>query len=708
MKNPFKHYIKVEKRDLWTALIGILVVTIAVPILTYIYFARDLTSKEGVMNRKDTGVTLLDIKGRPFFTFFDAKNKSFVPLSEIPKQTQQAVIAMEDKDFYSHPGFSIKAMMRSLFLDLTKKELAYGGSTITQQLVKNSLLTPKKSFLRKYQELILAQEIERRFSKEEILEMYLNSVYFGEGAFGIEEASQTYFDTHASQLNLAQSAILVGILTSPSSLSPISGDLDEANLRKTIVLQKMFEQKYITKDQQEQAINIKLVFVSAKDQLNSLAPHFALMVRSELIDKYGEEQISRSGFKVQTTLDIDWQRYAEEVIKDQVEKLKANRVTNGSTVVLDPRSGEIRALVGSKDWYDDQFGKLNIVTANRPPGSSFKPIVYSLAMEKKLITAATVLKDEPITYEVKGSAPYKPQNYDRKFRGPVLTRRSLANSLNVPSVEVMNKVGVQPVLDFSKQLGITTLADASQYGLSLVLGTGDVKLLELANAYATFASGGYKKDATTIFKIEDKFGNSIYTHVPDSKKIISEGTSFIISSILSDKATRAEVFGNALNISRPAAVKTGTTEDYKDAWTVGYTPSLVIGVWVGNNDNQPMDQIAGSLGAAPIWRALMERFLQGTPIEQFKRPGEIVAVSICKNNGLLLKEKVSTDSASIEYFLPGTEPKKLCNLPKPENSSDSANPSLSPSPASSTPDNNQDKNDKAPEKKEDKKNEESN
>lgn len=638
------------------------------------------------MRYNDTGVELLDFKDRPFFTFYRAKFKKEVPLSAIPKQTQQAVIAMEDKDFYSHPGFSIPALFRSFIDNIRGKSLSYGGSTLTQQLVKNSLLNPRKEFLRKYQEIILSQEVERRYSKDQILEMYLNSMYFGEGAFGIEEAAHIYFNKEAKDLTLAQSAILAGVLPSPSRFSLLNGNLDEAKKRQRLVLEKMVAQKFITAQEKDEALKEDLKIVKDTNYINAIAPHFALMVRDQLVKQYGEEMVVRSGFKVKTTLNLDWQKHAEEVVAQQVEKLRVNRATNGAAVVLDPKLGEIRALVGSKGWSDDKFGKVNIALSLRPPGSAFKPIVYIRAFEKRLITPSTILRDSPTTFAnfdeekfyasyptraaaqtalaVDPNAFYKPVNYDRKFRGSVTVRRALANSLNVPSVAVLKKVGIDEGLDSARNLGITSLKDSSNYGLSLVLGAAEVKLLELTNAYGVFASNGLRNNPTAILEITDKRGDVVYKYQPDPKAVIDAKYAFLISSILSDNKTRSEVFGTTLNISRPAAVKTGTTEDFKDAWTIGYTPSLVVGVWVGNNFNEPMDGVAGSLGAAPIWKDLMETFLKGTPVEQFNPPEGVVRLTAC---GVDLSKKVATSSAATEYFVEGTEPPKNCASNPPIN-----------------------------------------
>ncbi|MBI2086163.1 PBP1A family penicillin-binding protein [Candidatus Daviesbacteria bacterium] len=661
---------KVFRHDLLVAFFAITAFLCFIPVFTYVYFAADLSPQATLVGHNDSGVVLLDNRDKPFFTFYQAKLKKETPLSSIPKMTQQAVISVEDKNFYSHPGFSITAIFRSFMENIQGRSLSYGGSTITQQLVKNSLLTPKKSFLRKFQEIVLASEIERRYTKNQILEMYLNSVYFGEGSFGIEEASQVYFNKSVKDLDLAQSTLLAAILPAPSQLSPLHGNLIEVKRRQEIVLGDMVKQGFINSQQKDQVVaeNIKLN-VNGRD-VNSIAPHFALMVKDELIKKYGEELVIRSGFKVKTTLDLDWQKYAQDVVAKQVKNLKVHNVSNGAAVVMDPKTSEVRALVGSINWYDNKFGKVNITVSDRPPGSAFKPIVYIKAFEEGIITPATILKDEPTSFAnfdessfydsfpsrsaalanlaKDPNAFYKPVDYDRKYRGSVTARRALSNSLNIPSVAVMKKVGVKGALDSAKNLGITTLFDPSNYGLSLVLGAGEVKPLELVNAYAVFASGGLRNDPTLILEITDKAGNIVYKYQPKQEQVIDPKYTFLISSILSDNKTRAEVFGNSLNISRPAAVKTGTTEDFKDAWTVGYTPSLVVGVWVGNNYNASMDGVAGSLGAAPIWRDLMEKFLKGTPVEQFIPPEGIVKFTGC---------------GATEYFIKGTEPKPCISKP---------------------------------------------
>ncbi|MCL5784298.1 MAG: penicillin-binding protein [Patescibacteria group bacterium] len=675
------------RKDLLIATFAVIAFLAIIPIFTYYYFVGDLADQTKLMSRNDRGIVLLDSQNRPFFQFYQGKLRDNVPLSQIPLDVQHAVIAMEDKDFYSHPGFSFKAMARSFLEDVRQKDLSYGASTITQQLVKNSLLNNKKSLLRKYQEVVLASEIERRYNKNQILYMYLSSVYFGEGAFGMEEAAQTYFHKPAKDLNLAESAMLAGLLSAPTKLSPISGDSNEAKLHQKLVLDRMVEQKYITKQQANEALDETLVFDPRLKDINAVAPHFALMVRDELVKKYGEEKVASSGFRVKTSLNLDYQKYAETIVATQVQKLAPNLVTNGAAVVLNPKTGEILAMVGSKDWYDDGFGKVNVTLSGRPPGSSFKPIVYVAAFEKGLITPATILQDRPTRFRndtnlaaIGPNSFYSPVDFDRRFRGAVTVRRALANSLNVPAVEVMSKVGVPNTLEMAQRLGITTLKSPDDYGLSLVLGTGDVKLLELTNVYATFANHGYKNEPTSILQIDNKKGNTIYKYKPNPEKVLDEKDVFEITSTLSDNSARQEEFGNALTISRSAAVKTGTTEDFKDAWTLGYTPSLAVGVWVGNNNNLPMDQIAGSLGAAPIWKLLMEKYLAGTPVEKFDPPSGLVPMVVCPNGGV----SEATPGAKIEYFVPGTQPRTRCPIISPSPST----PTLaSPSPTPQASDN---------------------
>lgn len=426
----------------------------------------------------------------------------------------------------------------------------------------------------------------------------------------------------------------------------------------------MAEQGYISRQQKDQAEAQELQFDTHVEAEVIKAPHFAFLAKEELIQRYGEQTLASSGFKVKTSINLDWQEDAEKVVADQVQKLAANQVSNGAAVVLDAQTGEILALVGSYDWNNEDFGKVDVTQSPRQPGFAFKPVVYAAALEEKAITPATVLKDQPTSYGGKetGSVPYSPQNYDRKFRGLVLARRALANSLNVPSVEVTAKIGVEKVREMVQRLGITTLTDPSQYGLSLTLGAGEVKLLELTGVYAVFANQGRKNTPTAILEVRGKNDQVVYTHQPTNEPVLEE-VAFLISSILSDSQTRKEIFGNSLDNTIEAAVKTGTTESYRDSLTMGYSNKLAIGVWVGNNDGTAMDNVAGSLGAAPIWKDLMEKFSDGQKA-QFNPPPDVVEKYVCRYNGLLLNNE-ATASGYLEYFLPGTEPTKICVFPTP-------------------------------------------
>jgi len=640
-------------------------VLIFIAVVTTISFAGALGSKDSLMNRNSTGVTLLDRNGKVFYTFNNAHNDTYVPLSSIAPIAQKALLSSEDKNFYKEPGFSITGIGNAVFQNVLQGGGAGGGSTLTQQLVKNALLSQNRSIFRKYQELVLSIEVERRYSKDEILEMYMNSVYFGEGAFGIEDAAQTYFGKSAKDLDLAQASMLIGLLPAPSVYSPISGDVSKAEVRQKYVLGRMADDGVITKDQQQSALDEKLSYQPPKSNDSVQAPHFALMVKQWLEDKYGEEQVARSGYKVTTTLDLNDQSLADAAVKKQVNNLRYSKVSNGSSVIIDPKTGEILALVGSVDWNNTDFGKVNMTTSTRQPGSSFKPFVYGTGIQNREMTAATIFSDTPQDFN-----GYKPKDYDLKYRGDVTLRRALSNSLNIPAIEALNKIGLDPVIANAKAAGLTTLdKSASDYGLPLALGSAQARLTEMTNAYAAFANGGTHHDLQMVLNITNKNKQKIYEEKVTNKQVWTEGTSFIINSILSDNSARAEEFGSSLTVSanRPVAVKTGTTEDYRDAWTIGYTPSLAIGVWIGNNDNSQMSAVAGSSGSGPIWISLMRQILNGKAVEKFNQPSTIVSHDVCKGDGALAQ--TSGSNTYTEYFLSGTLPTKTCNEPQ-KNSND--------------------------------------
>jgi 1A family penicillin-binding protein len=638
------------------------VVLLFIPLVTYAYFARDINDPERLMNRNRTGIVLLDRNGEEFYSSGRINSQDNVGLDKISDHLEKALIASEDKEFYNHRGYSLRGTLLALYANILNKDLTkYGGSTITQQLVKNTLLTNDKNFLRKYQEVSIAIAVDRQYSKDEILAMYLNSVYFGEGAFGIAQAAEVYFGKTAQDLTVAESSMLVGLLPAPSAYSPLSGDKAQAKEQQEGVLGHMVESGYINDKQKNQAQQAELSYAAGSgEEAPEHAQHFAMMVLDELNERYGEEKVIRSGYQVTTGLDLGWQKAAEEQVRQRVAELSAQGGTNAGLVAIDPKSGQLRVLVGSADWNNAEFGKVNMAFANRQPGSSFKPIYYAEALDKKLITPATILKDEPITF----ADGYEPLNYDFAYRGDITVRRALALSLNITAVEVMQKVGAQNASEAARRMGISTITEPEKYGLTLALGTAEAKLLEMTNAYAAFANQGMQFETANIISIKDKFDKTIRTEKPKSKRVIGEEASFLTSSILSDYDARQPTFGYSLSLEgRDAAVKTGTTDDNRDAWTIGYTPSLSVGVWVGNNANKPMSGVAGSSGAAPIWRNSMQQFLGDSPAENFSQPSNVVSAFICSANGKRAQSNFA--GTYTEYFIRGTIPEGQCAQPEP-------------------------------------------
>ena len=612
--------------------IGFLVIT---PIATYLYFAGDISNMDRLMNRNNTGVVLLDHNDKPFFSTGRASHRDIVPLSKISDSTEHALIASEDKDFYKHDGFSVLSTFRAIYGYVLHGGGSFGGSTITQQLAKITVLSSNRSVLRQYQAFSIAVAIENNYSKDQILDMYLNSVYFGENSFGIEEAAKTYFNKKPNQLDLAESAMLIGVLPAPSAYSPISGNPEYAKERQTTVLNRMVATGYITEAQKNAALKEKLHYASKKSTINNVAPHFTEMVLNELYDKYGEETVKRSGYQVRTTLDLKMQKAANTAVANGMAHIQAYGGSNARLVAIDPKTGEVRALVGSADYSNAKFGQVNMVTTPRQPGSSFKPIYYSDALENGKITPVTVLDDKATDF----GGGYRPQNADRTFHGKVTVRQALDWSLNIPAVKVMQKEGIDNAVQAAKDLGITTLKDPSSYGLSLALGAAEVPLMEMTSAYSAFANQGQQYDHHVIQSIDDKYGKVIFTSDRKSHEGISAQGAYLISNILSDNTTRSRVFGGSLTVYgtdgqvKNAAVKTGTTDDSKDAWTIGYTPDIAVGVWVGNNDNKAMYS-GGSDMAGPIWREMMSQAI-GTKSPSFAQPSGITKATVCTEVGTL-------------------------------------------------------------------------
>lgn len=626
----------------------VLVVTAA---LTYLYYFNDISDKNRLMNANNTGIVLLDKNGETFYSRGQAEKRDMVPLGEVSDSLKKALIASEDKNFYDHQGFSPLSAVRALITGVG------GGSTITQQLAKNTLLTSERSIFRKYQELTISVAIEQRYTKDEILEMYLNSVYYGEASFGIRDAAETYFNKQPKDLDLAESAMLIGLLPAPSAYSPVSGDAKLAKERQTTVLTRMVRNGFISESEKTEALNQELSYAPKKSK-ESLAPHFAEMVLSELYDRYGEERVTRSGYRVTTTLDLGLQREMVAQIQKQGPNIARYKGSNAGGVAIDTKTGEVRALVGSIDYDNEQFGKVNMAITPRQPASSFKPIYYAAALANGTISPATVIKDEPINI-----GGYKPTNFSGRNYGDVSVRYSLANSLNIPSVKIAQKMGVPAVINAAQRLGIKDVKDSDEsHGLSIALGSVEAKLIDMTNAYAAFANKGVNYDRKIVHSVKDKFDKTIYTASSNSHRAISEQGAYLVTNILSDNSARAPSFGSSLTVSgKDVAVKTGTSNDARDAWTIGYSPSIAVGVWVGNNDNSLM--LSGGTGlAGPIWRGVMTYATKNSN-DKFTQPTGLVRLNVCKSDG----KKALSDGDGVvnEIFLQSAQPTETCD-PNPK------------------------------------------
>lgn len=624
----------------------ILAFLIIVPLITYLYYYNDIADKDRLMNANNTGVVLLDKNGQEFYSIGTAAHRDYVKLADISDVTRQALLSSEDKDFYNHSGFSALSILKALYANIAAGDAtAYGGSTLTQQLAKNTLLSKNQTIFRKYQELTIAMAIEQRYTKDEILEMYLNSVYFGNNSFGIAQAAENYFGETPSQITLAQASMLIGVLPAPSAYSPVGGNMTYAKERQNTVLSRMVKNNVITDAEKTAAYNEQLTYQPVKD-IDNVAPHFTEMVLQELYDKYGEETVKRSGYQVTTTLDLGLQNTANAAVAANVSRIQAKGGSNAAVVVVDPANGQIRALVGSIDYNNTEFGKVNMATTARQPGSSFKPIFYARAMADDVIAPASVIRDEKTTF-----GDWTPKNASGKFYGDVSVRHALGWSLNIPAVKILQQVGVDTAISQAKAMGITTLGDSSQYGLTLALGSAEVPLTEMTNAYATFADNGQYKDTAIIASISNKYNKTIYAATTKKTEAISKQGAYLISNVLSDNSAKTLIFGSSLNVYgtdgklKSVAVKTGTTDDSRDGLTIGYTPSIAVGVWVGNNDNTVMKS-GGADTAGPIWKAIMKAAI-GSSTPSFTEPTGVIKEEACINGTriedyFLLSTKLAT------------------------------------------------------------------
>ena len=585
------------------------------------WVSRDLPDPNQLINRSVAQSTkIYDRSGEHIlYEIHGEEKRTLLTFEEIPDNIKNATIAIEDKNFYNHGGFSVWAMARTMVTNVIYNRTA-GGSTLTQQFVKNAILTSEKKISRKIKELVLAQRIEKKFNKDEILQMYLNEIPYGSNAYGVEAASQKLFGKSAKDINLAESAVLAALTQAPSRYSPYGPNKDLLLGRKDYVLDLMEEQGYISEAERDAAKSYEIVFQQA--ETNIVAPHFVMMVKQILSEKYGESEVERGGLKIYTTIDWDKQKFAEEVIAEKTanyqEKYNAN---NAALVSIDPKTGQILALVGSRDYFNDDIdGQVNVTDRLRQPGSSIKPIVYAALFEQGY-TPNTILYDVVTNFSTDSANSYIPHNYDGKEHGPVSIRKALAGSLNIPAVKAIYLAGINRVINLAESLGYTSFGDRSRFGLSLVLGGGEVTMIEHVNAFSAFAREGKVNETALILKIEDKDGNVLEEYKQVESRALTTKTAQMINSILTDNNARSFVFGakNWLVLgNRPVGAKTGTTNDFKDAWTIGYTPSLVTGVWVGNTDSSKMSSGAdGSVVAAPIWNEYMKRALGDSPIESF-------------------------------------------------------------------------------------------
>lgn len=601
-------------------IIGLIIALSAILLIfggIFAYYAKDLPSPDKINSRNVAESTkIYDRAGETLlYEVHGDIKRTLIPLPEISEYAQQATISAEDKNFYKHFGFDPQGVTRALFRNVKKSGDLQGGSTITQQLVKNAVLSPEKTVTRKVKELILAVEIEFLYSKDDILQMYLNEIPYGNNAYGVEAAAQTFFDKQAKDLNLAESALLASLPKAPTYYSPFGANTDDLKARQEWVLDRMTKDGFISQKEADQAKQEELVYVEKKEGI--IAPHFVMYVKDLLVEKFGERAVQEGGFKIYTTLDMKLQEYAEEAVSKGASNNARYNANNAALTAINPKNGEILAMQGSKDYWDkENDGNVNVTLRYRQPGSSFKPFAYAAAFEKGY-TPDTILFDLITDF---GNS-YKPENYDKKNHGPVTMKNSLANSLNITSVKTLYLAGLNNTLDLAKKMGITTLNDPDRYGLSLVLGGGEVKLLEEVAAFSVFANDGKKNDKKAILKIIDKSGKTVEEEKNNEKRVLDDQIARQINNILSDKNARSMTFGYSPNLSvndRQVAVKTGTTEEYRDAWTVGYTPGLAAGAWTGNNDNSPMRQgAAGAEAAAPIWHSFMEKALEGTEKEEF-------------------------------------------------------------------------------------------
>jgi 1A family penicillin-binding protein len=637
-------------------------------------YANDIASPSALLSKKKTGTVILDRNGEVLFEGYGAQATKEVPLKDIPQSLRDATLAAEDPEFYNHPGFSWRGTARAAWVDITKRGKLEGGSTLTQQLVKNALLTSNKDFGRKFQEILLAFELEKRYSKDQILEMYLNEIYYGEGASGVEAAAQTYFHKPVSQLTIGESALIAGLPLGPSRFDP-NANLQAATGRRNFVLTRMHELGKISKAESDAAKSqpIKLASAGAPETAPGSAdpmevyartvyiraPHFVFYVLDQLRAQYGEQVVEQGGITVTTTLDLAKQSLAEAAVSKRIAEISGRNVTNGALIARKTDTGDILAMVGSVNYNAPGFGNVNVVLSERQPGSSFKPFTYAAAFKKGWNGSSTI-DDTPMTLVNGDGSPYIPKNYDGEFRGRVTVRQALANSLNIPALKALQFAGIPETIQTAKDLGITSLNEPHRYGLALTLGGGEVRPIDMTTAYSTLANNGDRVMPRSILKVTDKHGKDITKSkgIDVTHAVIDPRVAYMVTNILSDNNARIPEFGanSPLKLSsRVVAAKTGTTNDWRDNWTVGYTPQITTAVWVGNNDNSAMSDVTGTTGAGPIWHDFMEGAHEGMPEVAFTPPTGVTVAKVCRDGGL------AESGGYDEVFMAEAVPTRKCS-----------------------------------------------
>ena len=637
-----------------------------------VYIFYDLPSIDAIPeNLNRPSLKIADRNGRLLYEILadDGGRNAVLSVENIPQCIKDATIAVEDKSFYENPGVDLMGIIRAVWINLSGGETLSGGSTITQQVARTLLLSDEKTeqtLRRKLRETVLAWQITKAYSKDEILALYLNQIYYGGMAYGIEAASQTYFAKPASDLILPECALLAGLPQTPGVYNPFTNP-DLALERQRVVLGLMEKNGFITSQQKIDAENAPLSYNAEPYPIE--APHFIWMIKDQLDELFATGQLDAGeSIVVRTTLNLDMQHLAEEVVKRRIELFKPieggtnHNVNNAALVVIDPHTGEILTLVGSADYFDPSiYGALNMVTSPRQSGSVFKPVIYAAALDpahSNPFTAATSILDVDTTFTTKGGQPYKPVNYDGRQHGFVSVREALASSLNVPAVITLQNVGVQNLIALANKLGINSLLEPQQYDLSFALGGGEMSLLELSRAFSAFANNGGYLQSVSILDIRNADGNILFAPKNNSAiQVVDPRVAWLISDILSDDRARTTGFGinTVLKIDRVAAVKTGTTTNFHDNWSIGYTPDLLVGVWVGNSNYEAMHDVTGLTGAAPIWAETMRSILQGTPDKKFEQPSGLIQVEVCDLSGLLPTE--TCPHTKSEWFVDGTQPK---------------------------------------------------